>query len=80
MNSQKCSDVAVANLPITLGKFLKLAGAAETGNAAKLLIHQEKVTVNGIVTVQRGKKLFDNDQVGIEEMVFRVVDRDGEHK
>ena len=45
---------------ITLDNALKLAGIAETGGHAKLLIKDGLVSVNKEVCMMRGKKLYPN--------------------
>ncbi len=48
---------------IRLDALLKLAGMADTGGAAKVLIQAGKVRVNGEICTQRGRKLRPGDQV-----------------
>jgi ribosome-associated protein len=54
---------------ITLAQAVKMAGLADSGGQAKLLIRQGEVQVNGVVDTQPGRKLSSGDK-------FRV--RDGE--
>ena len=53
---------------IKLGQALKLSGMVSSGIEAKIVIQRGKVTVNGEVELQRGKKLH----------VGYVVSYDGE--
>ena len=46
---------------IRLDSLLKLAGVAETGGDAKILIAEGKVRVNGECCQMRGKKLYPGD-------------------
>lgn len=48
---------------IRLDALLKLAGMADTGGAAKVLIQAGKVRVNGEICTQRGRKLRPDDRV-----------------
>ena len=48
---------------IKLGQALKAAGLVGSGVEAKIVIADGQVTVNGKVETQRGKKLYDGDQV-----------------
>ncbi|HEV8354022.1 MAG TPA: RNA-binding S4 domain-containing protein [bacterium] len=57
---------------ITLGAFLKWAGAAATGGVAKQLIEQDGVIVNGVVERRRGRQLRDGDRVRIGAAEFVV--------
>ncbi len=48
---------------IKLGQALKAAGLVESGVDAKFAIQDGLVKVNGAVEMQRGKKLYDGDNV-----------------
>lgn len=52
---------------IRLDDCLKLAGVAETGGHAKVLIQQGRIRVNGETCTQRGKKLRPGDRVTPED-------------
>lgn len=51
---------------IKLDSLLKLAGLAETGGEAKLLIQDGQVKVNGQICTMRGKKMRSGDQVELD--------------
>ena len=57
---------------IKLGQALKLAGIAESGVDAKIMIEEETVKVNGETETRRGRKLYDGDAVEAREMSFTV--------
>ena len=48
---------------IKLGQLLKAVGIAESGSEAKEMILEGQVTVNGEVSLQRGKKCVPGDVV-----------------
>lgn len=48
---------------IKLGQLLKLSSLVSQGSDAKILIEKGKVTVNGEVVYQRGKKIYPGDIV-----------------
>lgn len=50
-------------LPITLGQFLKVAGVADTGGDAKLLVATGQVSVNAVPETRRGRHLQQGDVV-----------------
>ena len=50
---------------IKLDSFLKLAGAAQTGGQAKLLVQNGLVQVNGQLETRRGRKLKTGDVVTV---------------
>lgn len=57
---------------IKLGQALKLAGIAESGVDAKIMIEEETVKVNGETETRRGRKLYDGDAVEARRMSFTV--------
>lgn len=58
---------------IRLQELLKFSGATETGGDAKRIIAEERVSVNGELCTQRGKKLRQGDSVIIEDVTLVVV-------
>jgi ribosome-associated protein len=66
-------DVTIAEDPIRLGQFLKLAGLAEHGAHAKALLEAEEVQVNGRVETRRGAQLRAGDVVAVGEQRARVA-------
>ena len=58
---------------IRLDNLLKYAGAVDTGGAAKFLIQDGQVTVNGEVCTMRGKKMRSGDKAQIEDLVIEVT-------
>lgn len=64
-------DVSVAG-DVPLGSFVKLAGAAQTGGHAKLLVQAGNVRVNGGVERRRGRKLHAGDVVAVGGEEYRV--------
>ena len=59
-------QITVGAEPITLSQFLKFGGLAESGGAAKHAIRDGRVTVNGAVETQKGKKLSAGDRITFE--------------
>ena len=68
-------NVAIETLRITLGDFLKWAGAAETGGRAKQMVQAGTVRVNGVVELRRGRQLAPGDRVAAAGRVYLVVAR-----
>ncbi|MDF2536843.1 MAG: hypothetical protein K0R18_3005 [Bacillales bacterium] len=58
---------------IKLGQALKAAGLVESGVDAKNEIIDGMVKVNGIVEVQRGKKLHDGDLVEFNGEQIQII-------
>ena len=68
-------DVVVRAIPIELCQLLKFAGLADSGGAAKQLIAEGQVTVNGTTETRKRRQLVEGDQVrlGGETIVVRVA-------
>ena len=61
------NEIEVTTDYIKLDQFLKLAGVAQTGGHAKIIISEGQVKVNDVVAFERGKKIRKNDIVEIED-------------
>lgn len=62
---------------IRLGQLLKLAGVVEGGGAAKALLAEGGVRVNGELEPRRGRQLRDGDVVSVGGEELRVAAADG---
>lgn len=60
------------NSTIKLDQFLKFAGAAQTGGAAKLMIQEGEVMVNAVTETRRGRKLVMGDRVIVRGATYTV--------
>ncbi len=58
---------------IRLDNLLKFAGCVDTGGAAKFLIQDGRVLVNGEVCTMRGKKMRNGDKAQIEDLIIEVT-------
>ena len=72
MPKQDPIQIAVTKVPIRLSQFLKLADAVQDGLEAKIRITEGEVLVNGSVETRRGRKLFANDEVELDNTLFQV--------
>lgn len=54
-------DITIKDEFIRLGQALKLAGIAQSGIDAKVMIADGEVQVNGEVETRRGRKLREGD-------------------
>lgn len=68
-------DAVAVDLPITLGQFVKVAGLADTGGEAKLLITEGYVRLNDEIETRRGRKLAAGDVVEARGSMAEVVVR-----
>lgn len=58
---------------ITLGQFLKLANILDSGGMIKQFLQEQDVLVNGEKEQRRGRKLYPNDVVEIDNGESFVV-------
>ena len=58
---------------IKLGQAMKAAGLVGSGVEAKFAIQDGEVTLNGGTEYQRGKKLYDGDQVTFSGETVKVI-------
>lgn len=65
--------IAIRDDFIKLGQALKLAGLADSGVEAKIMIQDGLVKVNGETELQRGKKLYDGDIVELGENKIKIA-------
>lgn len=75
MSSETTSRViSVRAEPIELCQLLKFAGLADNGGAAKAIISEGRVSLNGVVETQKRKKIMGGDKVtlGTETIVVKV--------
>lgn len=76
MKSENPAAVRVIEVraePIELSKFLKLAGATESGGEAKQIVNDGGVAVNGEVETRKGRKLRAGDRVSCGDDTFLVA-------
>jgi ribosome-associated protein len=65
-------EVAIREIGIRLGQFLKLAGAVDSGADVKALLAEGMVTVNDQPESRRGRQLVRGDEVALGEQRWRV--------
>jgi ribosome-associated protein len=65
-------EVDVRDDGIRLGQFLKLAGLADTGADARVLLDLGEVEVNGEAESRRGRQLRPGDVISVGEEQVRV--------
>lgn len=63
-------SIAIAGYPIRLGQFLKHAAVVADGVAAKELIRNHLIEVNGEVETRRGRQLLPGDRVCFDDTCY----------
>jgi ribosome-associated protein len=66
-------EVQIRDDMVRLGQLLKLADIADTGAAAKDMLAQEQVSVNGEVETRRGRQLGRGDVVTARGEEIQIV-------
>ena len=57
---------------IKLDQFLKVTNTVQSGGEAKVLIRSGEVFVNGEMELRRGRKLYNQDVVTVDDTSFTV--------
>ena len=71
----RVQDVTIRGDVIRLGQLLKLAGLADSGGEARMMLEQGDVRVNDELEDRRGRQLHDGDVVSCGGETVRVVAR-----
>ena len=66
-------DVELRSEPVELYKILKFEGLASSGGQAKAMIADGLVQVNGVVELQKRKKIVIGDTIVMADEVIRLV-------
>ena len=66
-------EIKIQDEFIKLQQFLKYIDAVQTGGHAKILINNGNVKVNGEVEYKRGKKLYKDDIIEIDDEKFKII-------
>lgn len=64
--SENHEEIVITTRHITLGQFLKLTNVFESGGFIKQYLQNNGVFVNDKLETRRGRKLYKNDVVRIE--------------
>ncbi len=66
----KEQTIDITGYPIRLGQFLKYAAVVSDGSAAKELVRNHLVEVNGVVETRRGRQLLPGDRVCFDDTCY----------
>lgn len=58
---------------ITLGQLLKLNGIVYSGGETKEFLLNNQITVNDELENRRGRKLYINDVIKVNDLIFKIV-------
>ena len=68
----KVLNIEIKGEFIKLEQFLKLIDLVSSGGEAKLFILDNDILVNNIIEKRRGRKLFREDQILINEQLYKI--------
>ncbi len=67
------TEVYITSEYITLGQFLKFENIIESGGSVKYFLEEVPVYINGEQDNRRGRKLYPNDTISIDEVGKFVI-------
>jgi len=70
---ESAREIAIRGEVIRLGQLLKLAGLADSGGEARVLLDAGAVAVNGEPETRRGRQLRAGDTVTVGDAAVRVA-------
>ena len=65
-------EVKIDSEFITLGQFLKCIDLVSSGGEVREFLTDSKITVNGETENRRGKKLYRNDLICINDEQYKI--------
>lgn len=72
--NDKYEGIQISTSYITLGQFIKLANIFDSGGMIKAFLNDQGVLVNNEVEHRRGRKLYVDDIVKIEQLgTYKVI-------
>ena len=67
-----CQEIQITTEYITLQQLLKMCDYIQSGGQAKYAVKELLITVNGEHEDRRGRKLYRNDQITIEDSTYII--------
>ncbi len=67
------SPIKIRTEYITLGRLIKFIGLIDNGSQAKFFIANNNITYNGVEEKRRGKKIYVNDTVVINNTEYLIT-------
>lgn len=65
-------EIEIRDEFITLGQLLKIADLVSTGGETKYFLMNETILVNNQEENRRGKKLYKNDLIQIQNITYKI--------
>ena len=65
-------EIEIRDEFITLGQLLKIADLVSTGGETKYFLMNETILVNNQEENRRGRKLYKNDLIQIQNITYKI--------
>ena len=65
-------DIKIKDEFITLGQFIKVVDLISSGGEAKVFLLNTEVLINGEKDNRRGRKLYKNDLIIINDIEYKI--------
>lgn len=65
-------EVKIVTEYITLGQLIKLLGLVDSGAMVKTFVQEEKILVNNEKETRRGRKLYPNDVIRLNNTEYII--------
>ena len=66
-------EVKITKEPVELYKILKFEGLAENGGAAKLIVAEGHVKVNGTAETRKRRKIVSGDSIEFQGETLQII-------
>lgn len=68
-------DVKITTEYITLGQLVKFLSLVGSGGEVKFFLHENEILINGENDNRRGRKIYPNDLVIIDNQQYRIISK-----
>ncbi|MGD9964452.1 MAG: S4 domain-containing protein YaaA [Candidatus Izemoplasmatales bacterium] len=66
-------DIKIQTEYITLGQLIKFLSLVNSGGEVKFFLMENQIVLNDEIENRRGKKIYPNDIVKINNITYRIV-------
>ncbi|PKK94602.1 MAG: S4 domain-containing protein YaaA [Tenericutes bacterium HGW-Tenericutes-5] len=68
-------DVKITTEYITLGQLVKFLSLVGSGGEVKFFLSENEILINGEIDNRRGRKIYPNDLVAINNQRYKIVSK-----
>jgi S4 domain protein YaaA len=70
---EQMKDIKIQTEYITLGQLIKFLSLVNSGGEVKFFLMENQIVLNDEIENRRGKKIYPNDIVKINNITYRIV-------